>query len=249
MSKLIEPDHNLNILENLQRCDAWYKCRKNSARKRLGPLVGYAGRYDGTNQFVGDVYFNFAQVESQPRMLRFIAAKLAGRLFEMSLLESVAAFCGMPLGGLQLGTALAAACTEQRSIFLEKESLSVKTAKSREKARLVIGRHEICPGEKIILVEDVCNNFSTTSEAIELIAGAGAEIAAIACVLNRSLSVHEVYDSIVGPVPVVALLRIPIVEYRQDDPEVAEDVAAGNVVWKPKSREGWARLRAAMNAG
>lgn len=242
---LIEPDHNLDILENVKRCDAWYECPKDSAGKRLGPLTGYAGRYDGVHQFVGDVYFNFARVECHPRMLRFVAAKLAGRLFEMRLLNSV--FCGLPLGGLQLGTALAAACMEQRSIFLEKEVISVKTPESREKSRLVIGRHEISPDERIVLVEDVCNNFSTTDEAIGLITGAGAKVVAIACVLNRSSHVDGVYDSIAGPVPVVALLRRHIAEYRQDDPQVVEDVAAGNVVWKPKSREGWERLRAAMN--
>ena len=75
---------------------------------------------------------------------------------------------------------------------------------------------------------------------------------AILCFLNRSLDVDDTYSFGVEfkanplEIPVVSLVRKPIHEWRQDDPAVAEDVAAGNVVWKPK--DDWDRLMKAMHS-
>jgi len=38
----VSADH----LEILRRCGGYYGCPKDAAGKRLGPLVGYAGKYD-----------------------------------------------------------------------------------------------------------------------------------------------------------------------------------------------------------
>jgi hypothetical protein len=46
-------------------------------------------------------------------------------------------------------------------------------------------------------------------------------------------------------IPVVSIVRLPINEYKQDDPAVAEDIAKGNVAWKPKPE--WDRLMMAMD--
>ena len=242
--ELIVPRDGESNIDLVTRCGGWYECPKDGNGKRLGPLVGYAARYDGDHQWVGDVYVNFAKVERHLSVLDHFAARLGLMMCTHGGLNHRATvFCGLPMGGLALAQALARVMSHEY-IFLEKEVVTLKTNITREKARLIIGRHEVEAGSRIILVEDVANNWSTTADAVNCITEAGGRVVAIACFLNRSLDVEDVFQSSVGPLPVVALVRHKIMEYKQDDPAVAQDVADGNVVWKPKSREGWARLQA-----
>jgi len=91
---------------------------------------------------------------------------------------------------------------------------------------------------------------------MELIHSRGGIVVAIVCFLNRSLEIDSVYSHRCIPllggeigilsVPVVSLVRLPINEWKQDDPAVADYVAKGNVVWKPKDE--WDRLMQAMSA-
>jgi orotate phosphoribosyltransferase len=124
--------------------------------------------------------------------------------------------------------------------------VTIPSAKGqREVSELVFGRHEPLPDELWWIVEDVCNNFSTTAKLIALIESYRASVAGIMCFLNRSLSVGTEYSFQEGvPFPVVATVRLPIVEYRQDDPLVRAEVLSGNVVWKPKHE--WRRLASYM---
>lgn len=68
----------------------------------------------------------------------------------------------------------------------------------------------------------------------------------IACFLNRSIEIDKFYHSkaIDCLLPVISLVRMPVQEWKQNDPAVAEDIAKGNVVWKPKNE--WNRLEQAM---
>jgi len=62
-----------------------------------------------------------------------------------------------------------------------------------------------------------------------------ANIFLVFCFLNKSLIVGGMFSPCCGlDLPVVLLVRKPIDQYSQDDPAVAEDIKAGNVVWKTK---------------
>jgi adenine/guanine phosphoribosyltransferase-like PRPP-binding protein len=159
----------------------------------------------------------------------------------------IVGFCGAPEGGKALANALAIAFGKQY-IFPEKEVTAVKTDSSREVSRLVFDRHEPHEGECWWIMEDVCNNFSTTEAIIELINGFGARVGGILCFLNRSMVAGKAYYSSLyaREIPVVSLVHMPIPQYQQDDPVVAQDVITGNVAWKPKNE--WPRLASAMAA-
>ena len=239
-------------LETLANCDGYYECPRNKGTgERLGPLVGYAGTYDGPDgkelQFVGDVYANFAKAEPHANVLNFFAGCLAIRLDGAIGLENIDVFCGAPIGGYSLADALGLN-NNIDMIKPEKKAVALKTATSREKSELVFSRHSASVGDRIVIVEDVCNNFSTTAELIKLITRFGGTVVGIACFLNRSLTVNDWYsnETLVPPwnIPVISLVRKRINEWRQDDPAVADDVARNNVVWKPKDE--WDRLKKAM---
>jgi hypothetical protein len=69
-------DTRLTPLDLARMCGGYYECPKSPDGKRLGPLVGYAGRDELGRQYVGDIYVNFAQVERYGRALLDIARKI-----------------------------------------------------------------------------------------------------------------------------------------------------------------------------
>ena len=238
-----------NHLMTLRNCGGYYSCPKDADGKRLGPLVGYAGKYmdvNGPLQWVGDIYANFAKAEIHPTVLEHFARHLGSKFNATIELDNVDYFCAAPIGGYSLGVALSLR-TNIPMIKAEKKVLAVATPTSREKSTLVFGRHNIEPGSTYVIVEDVCNNFSTTEELIGLIIAAGGIVLGIVCFLNRSLVVEDSYTSAIANanIPVVSLVRLPIKEYRHDNPEVQDDVKKGNVIWKAKDE--WDRLMLAMN--
>lgn len=238
-----------NHLETLRRCGGYYACPTSPGTgERMGPLVGYAGKYVSPDakklQFVGDVYANFAKAEVHPLVLQFFADNLFNRLSETVGIENIDAVCGAPIGGYSLADALGFALQDVRVIKAEKKVTALVTADSREQSELVFARHSVEPGERVVIVEDVCNNFSTTDKLVKLIWEGGGKVITIACFLNRSLTVDSSYPWDFTDIPVVSLVRMPINEWKQDDPAVVDDIAKGNVVWKPKNE--WDRLMQAM---
>lgn len=234
-------------LNFLKQYHGYYECPKDKDGKRLGPLVGYAGRDKFGRQYVGDVYANFAKVERNTGALNHVVEALRDVLrkeLPVGIVDS-ATFCGAPEGGKSLALLLAQRLF-QPCIYPEKKVLEVATKDSRERSELVFGRHEPEEDELVVVLEDVCNNFSTTNELVNLIEKRGAIVVAIACFLNRSLSVEKHFLVSGKAIPVVALVQKPIMEYEQDHAEVRDDIARGNVILKPKPAASWARLEAAM---
>lgn len=226
-------------VETWRRCGGSYACPKDNAGKRLGPLVGYAGRYDAgggeKKQYVGDEYWDFAHVEQYPETLDDFAEALAEKIPIKHWKPTL--ILGAPMGGILLAGALARKLGT-RTIFAEKKVTVAATPKSREESTLVVKRHEIRPRDLILVVEDVCHNFSTTDELVKLAMCGGGMVLGIACAMNRSAPLH--YRSI----PVLARIHRPAGQWRQDDPDVADDIARDNVIWEPKGH--WAELTAAL---
>jgi orotate phosphoribosyltransferase len=232
-------------LEIAQECDAYYECPKGADGARLGPLAAYAGKYDDQGvqkQYVGEKFVNFAKIERFPMIVRdHIVGPLLKKL--APYLEDPVVFAPAPMGGLALGNILALESANEYG-FPEKMQLEAATSSGRAVSKLQYGRHEVRRGSKIILVEDVCNNFSTTGEFIELLRSLGADVLAITCFLNRSMTHDDVFEHQGTRYPIVALWREAMDEWRQDDPAVAADIANENVRWQPKLV--WDELKDAM---
>jgi len=222
-------------LDLLAKCGGYYECPKGESGKRLGPLVAYRGTYgpdDDKKRFVGDVYVNFAKAEQWPFAANHFAKCLMAKLSEWS--SEIDVFCGAPEGGKSLADKLAL-LGKRRYVYPEKKG-----------GELVWGRHQVERGEKVVIVEDVANNFSTTEKLVFMIIEAGGMPIAIACFLNRSMTVDKTWRKKGFPdLPVVPVVRKKFANHRQDDEEVAADVQAGNVVWNVK--DGWSTLMEAMS--
>jgi orotate phosphoribosyltransferase len=225
-------------LQTLKNCDGCYVSPKDASGKPLGPLVGYAGTYADSQgedkNYVGFEYFNFAKAEQHPSVLGYFAFVIAEKLglsFDVAI--------GAPMGGLALATELAR-LTYSLNFFFEKRTIALaEPARGlKEQSDLVLSRHEIDPGSKVVIVEDVCNNLSTAKKARAIIESQGGILSAIVCAVNRSGK--EEWEG----VPIISAIYIPTAQYRQDDPEVASMIAEGKIIWKPK--KDWTKLREAM---
>lgn len=233
---VVEPN---NPLQTLVNCTGFYQSRCDADGKIVGPLVGYAGKDETGKNFVGACYINLATVEERPRVLAHFARTLAENIKGIIGDDCVDVFLGAPMGGLLLAGALSQEMNV-RTAFAEKKvkALSDSTTGVKEESELVISRHTINKGDRVIIVEDLCNNFSTTSKLVNLIETLGGVVVGIACILNRSPG------CIWLELPVMSVIHKPLPQYRQDDPEVAHLVRDGNVVWKPKYE--WSKLLATM---
>ncbi|MBT4722161.1 MAG: hypothetical protein HN590_07285 [Calditrichaeota bacterium] len=229
-------------LRILHALGGYYECPKDDTGKRKGPLVGYAGKDEIGLQMVGDIYANCACFEQYPHLLKSFAERIRRMLRAAEIDPEV--FCAAPMGGLAFATMLASVF-EVRYSFMEKSVSALATATSREQSELVFKRHTIHSDEGVVIVEDVANNFSTTAQMIEIIKSMGGHVQAIVCLLNRSLKYDDHYVTPDGKkIPVIALVRKEIHQWKQSDPEVADDIAAGNVILKPKDH--WGDLMRAM---
>lgn len=230
--------HVESYIETLHRLGGYYKCPYVHGR-RAGPLVGYADRYDDKHQWVGEEYINFAKAEEDGNLLGSIARRMAG-FPELLRRDEYEGFCGAPEGGKALAAVLAV-LLGKRYIFPDKKGIVPETDTSRELSLFSFDRHRPKQGGGWWIVEDVCNNFSTAKNIIELIEGYEAKVKGIICFFNRSLTVDKEFSEWPGvSFPVHSLIHQGILRYKQDDPFVAEDVQKGNIVWKPKFE--WDRL-------
>lgn len=229
-----------DVIATLRNCDGVYECPVEQS-KRLGPLVGYAGQYEADDKllnYVGLVYYNVGKGDQWPHIAKYWAGLHVRLLKPLHPDLLVAA----PMGGISYSSVLKQhlGC---RGIFAEKKVIEAAADGKREKSKLILGRYDVYPGDRIVLVEDIVNNFSTTEQMIELVETAGGLVVAVACVINRSDKVTYWRPSDWDSLPVIALQHKPTPQYAQNNPQVAEDVAAGNIIMKPKDR--WSELVAA----
>lgn len=237
------PIAGLSHQEAWLQCGGFYKCPKDANSNRLGPLVGYAGTYLDTagnrKHFVGDAYYNFAVIEELHHVLNSFAQFLAEILKnEFTQPDWV---LGAPMGGLALAQRLSE-YLDCQYLFAEKKVVKAAKGDEREQSILVFGRHEPRTGTHGLGIEDVFNNFSTTSDLIKLVESRDAIMTGMAGALNRSISASYVHKGRIWPV--VPLFHAPTPQYQQDDKEVAEDITRNNIVWSPK--KDWPSLMKAM---
>lgn len=233
----------LNPLGILNALGGYYECPKDRNGRRLGPLVEYAGKYqtsDGQKQYVGEVYANFSIAEQYPKVMKAFARWL---LRHMNTAIEIDIVCGPQMGGFAIGQACAS-ILECRFAYIEKVVLVHGINGKRESSYLEFLRHSIRPGDRVLLTEDVLNNFSTTKEAIELIEKHGGKVVCITGLLNRSENGIETYAYLDQEIPVISLVKKQFFQWEQEDPAVSKDIEMFNLVHKPKNE--WPRLMKAM---
>lgn len=244
---LIDP--NGGFLETLKRCKGHYVCPIGPDGKLFGPVVGYTAPYDagdGTKKnWVGLEYFNFAKADSWPAVLTFFAEDIDRQLREMGTVPDV--IVGAPWAGVKFSQEVAR-LTGCRHVFAEKDVIGFDSDRKKIE-KLILGRYEgeIEPGDKVLIGEELVNNASTTGKLINLIEDAGGKVIGIICAINRSYPFRDTFRVTPerNPVFIFGVINRSTPQYKQDNPIVAADIEAGNIVWKPKYA--WDQMKTAMD--
>jgi len=246
--ELIQPSDDL--WQDSIRCQALYECPKDVAGKRLGPLVPYAGKYGSGKNFVGEVYFNFGWVEPHVRVVEAFAVNIAKQIAQNPAFAAASTIVGIPEGGRTLAQEVARH-SGKRFVYPLKEPKGEQKTGGKAEFNFVFTRNDLHPGEAVIVVDDVHNNFQNTTDTIETIAETGATVVGFCSALNRSETVEGFFCPKTGAFasdnfPLISAIRRPLKEFIQEHPDVAQDIGKGNIEWKVK--QNWARLRASMEA-
>lgn len=242
--KLLEREQ-IDLFELAEACGGYYKTPYNAEGQRVGPLVAYADKDPLGRQYVGEEYFNFAMIERHSRALGRVVDGLLPLLTPYA--EQMTTFFAAPEGGKALATLLADRLGKYY-VYPKKKVTAPATEDQPEQSELVYDRHGLEPGERVMIVEDIPNEFSTTLRMIKMIIEQGAEVVGLVCALNRSMKFDKVFFAHGIRVPVFSLVCKHSPQYQQGDRFVAADAQAGNVVWNPKSRSEWNRLMEFMEA-
>ncbi len=159
-------------------------------------------------------YLQCARLLEDPQRAERIGRALAER-FPGQPLELVA---GPALGALIVGHELARAAGT-RFIFTERDAQGRATLRRGFRVK---------PGERTVVVEDVVTTGGSTREVIQVLRAAGAEVAAVACIVDRSGGRAQ-FD-----VPLVSLLQLDVPAW---PPSECALCRTGVPIEKPGSRK------------
>lgn len=241
-SKLYIPG---DVLGTLKRCGGYYK------RPQVGdPLVGYASTYldlgEERKHFVGYEFFNCTKAQEYPRITELWAKDMA-RMLSRNPDMGFDVLLAAPMGGIMFAQMLALKLSIRVMYAVKKITKKSSGEHGRDTSELTLDRHKIEKGWRIAIVDDVCNNFGTVGKLIRLAGSYGAKVETILCIVNRSGRRNHVVDQHNRySIPMLSLVTVPAIKFRQDDREVATDVRKNNVFWDPKNPDQWSRLMEIM---
>jgi orotate phosphoribosyltransferase len=161
-----------------------------------------------------DRYVQCAKLLQHPRYARragtWLAAKV--RRYEPTAVVSVA------LGGLVIGQEVAAALGV-RAVFTERDDAGTMQLRRG---------FELAPGERVVVIDDVCTKGGSIAEATKVVRALGARPEAAASIIDRSGGTHTL------DLPLEALLEV---QARTWSAAECPQCAAGRPVVKPGSRK------------
>ena len=182
-----------------------------SVFKSCGGLL--EGHFLLTSGRHSDKYMQCAKLFAEPEKAESLCAALALKLKDFKI-DVVAA---PAIGGIIIGYIMAR-LLKARNVFAE-----------RENGQMVFRRgFEISPNDKVLVVEDVVTTGGSAAEVAELVKQCGAEVAAVASVVDRS------NGKVDFGVPYKALLSMEVISYTAADCPLCKK---GLSLVKPGSRK------------
>jgi orotate phosphoribosyltransferase len=158
------------------------------------------------------VYFQCARLLQHPGL----CSTICGALAEKARDAGATCVISPALGGILVGHEVARHL-ELPHIFAEKQE-----------GKLTMRRFSVDPGQTYLVAEDVVTTGSAVREVVELVRGAGAEVATVACLVDRSGTNKPDFGA-----PFTSLLEIEAESFAPD--ELPEDLLAIEAV-KPGSK-------------
>lgn len=171
------------------------------------------GHFCLTSGLHSDTYFQCAKLYQHPHAVEELAKKLAKKLENVEFDTIVSPAIGAIIIGYE--TAKQAG---KKFLFVERKEGSLELRRD----------YHLKKGEKVVILEDVITTARTINETIEAIKGFEPEIAAIACLVDRTAGHTKIiYD-------IKSLLQVDPVTYEPDNCPLCQKAIP---LVKPGSRE------------
>ncbi len=168
--------------------------------KDTGALL--EGHFELRSKLHSNRYFQCANVLRYPRIAGRLCDALVGNMKAAGVLGKVDGVISPAVGGILVGHEVARAL-DVKCIFAEKVQGEGVDAAGKPNTVLAMRRFEMKPGERYVVAEDVVTKGGRVQETIDLVKAAGAEVAAVALLVDRSAG-----KVAFGDIPMFSLMQM-----------------------------------------
>lgn len=161
------------------------------------------GHFELRSKLHSDRYFQCANVLRYPRIAAQLCDELVARLKATADIGAIDGVISPAVGGILVGHEVARSLGTM-CVFAEKVQAGDEVdATGKPVTRLAMRRFSLKPGERYVVAEDVVTKGGRVQETIDLVKAAGAEVAAVVLLVDRSKGAVTF-----GDIPMVSLVQI-----------------------------------------
>ena len=168
--------------------------------KDTGALL--EGHFELRSKLHSNRYFQCANVLRYPRIAGRLCDALVENMKAAGVLGRIDGVISPAVGGILVGHEVARAL-DVKCIFAEKVQGEGVDAAGKPNTVLAMRRFAMKPGERYVVAEDVVTKGGRVQETIDLVKAAGAEVAAVALLVDRSAG-----KVAFGDIPMFSLMQM-----------------------------------------
>ena len=171
------------------------------AFKDTGALL--EGHFELRSKLHSNRYFQCANVLRYPRIAEKLCREVTRQAVKSGKLgKKIDGVISPAVGGILVGHEVARAL-DTKCVFAEKVQGEGLDATGKPITRLAMRRFTLKPGERYVVAEDVVTKGGRVQETIDLVKAAGAEVAAVVLLVDRSKGSVKF-----GDIPMFSLVQI-----------------------------------------
>lgn len=160
------------------------------------------GHFELRSKLHSNRYFQCANVLRYPRIAGRLCDELVAKMKAACDIGRVDGVISPAVGGILVGHEVARAL-DVKCVFAEKVQGEGVDATGKPVTKLAMRRFALQPGERYVVAEDVVTKGGRVQETVDLVRAAGAEVAAIVLLVDRSMGAVKF-----GDVPMFSLVQI-----------------------------------------
>ena len=161
------------------------------------------GHFELRSKLHSDRYFQCANVLRYPRIAARLCDELVAKMKAACDVGPIDGVISPAVGGILVGHEVARAL-DTKCVFAEKVQAGDEVdATGKPVTKLAMRRFSLKPGERYVVAEDVVTKGGRVQETIDLVKGAGAEVAAVVLLVDRSKGSVKF-----GDIPMFSLVQI-----------------------------------------
>jgi len=161
------------------------------------------GHFELRSKLHSDRYFQCANVLRYPRIAARLCDELVAKLKASADIGAIDGVISPAVGGILVGHEVARAL-DTKCVFAEKVQAGDEVdATGKPVTKLAMRRFTLKSGERYVVAEDVVTKGGRVQETIDLVKAAGAEVAAVVLLVDRSKGAVKF-----GDIPMVSLVQI-----------------------------------------